>query len=462
VKRTDLPEPSVAQVFHLHGNGCTAQGQPNAGEWRLQGTEATVIGSMTRRGILAASAALALALGACQTGPAGPDLAASSLVMGDATELGFDTAKLDAITQALNADVASGKIPGAYLLVGRHGQVAYEQGFGVQGPGQTTPVSNETIFRIFSMTKPVVAVTAMTLVEEGKLDLDAPVSDYLPAFKDIKVWQKDGDPTPATKPMLIRHLMSHTSGIIYSFIQPTTPIAKAWVAGGEQRQDLNAKDWSEQVVAKLPMIAEPGTAWNYSQGLDVLGGVIEKVTGQTLEEAVRARVTGPLGMTDTAFVQPAEKAPRFAQSQKQDPLYYDYTMKRILYAGGGGLSSTAEDYLRFGTMLANKGEFRGVRILKPETVDLMLVDQTTAEIRSKGLFFPGQGMGFGLGVSLVIDDTKQRPGNGTFSWNGIAGTEWWYDPKNDVFMVFMIQDRALLSEYQRKNRTWIYDALIKQ
>jgi CubicO group peptidase (beta-lactamase class C family) len=420
-----------------------------------------MISIMTRRGIIAASAALLLAAAGCQTGPAGENLAASSIIKGDAATLGFNPAKLAEISAALNADVASGKIPGAYLMIGRQGQVAFEQGFGVQGPGQTTPVSNETIFRIFSMTKPVVAVTAMTLVEEGKLNLDAPVSDYLPAFKDIKVWQKEGDPKPATKPMLIRHLMSHTSGIIYSFIQPTSPLAKAWVAGGEQRQDLNAKEWSEQVVAKLPMISEPAAAWNYSQGLDVLGGVIEKVTGQTLEVAIRERVTGPLGMTDTAFVQPAEKAARFAQSQKQDPLYYDYTMQRILYAGGGGLSSTAEDYLRFGTMLANKGEYRGVRILKPETVDLMLIDQTTAEIRSKGLFFPGQGMGFGLGVSLVIDDTKQRPGNGTFSWNGIAGTEWWYDPKNDVFMVFMIQDRALLSEYQRKNRTWIYDALKK-
>lgn len=421
-----------------------------------------MIGSMTKRGIIAASAALLLATAACQSGPAGTDIAAPSIVKGDPTALGFDTAKLDAITTALNADVASGKIPGAYLLIGRQGQVAYEQGFGVQGPGQTTPVSNETIFRIFSMTKPVVAVTAMTLVEEGKLNLDAPVSDYLPAFKDIKVWQKEGDPTPATKPMLIRHLMSHTSGIIYSFIQPTTPIAKAWVAGGEQRQDLSAKDWSEQVVAKLPMISEPGAAWNYSQGLDVLGGVIEKVTGQTLEEAVRARVTGPLGMTDTQFVQPAERSARFAQSQKQDPLYYDYTMKRILYAGGGGLSGTAEDYLRFVLMLANHGEYRGVRVLKPETVDLMMVDQTTADIRAKGLFFPGQGMGFGLGMSLVIDDTKTKTtGNGTFSWNGIAGTEWWYDPKNDLFMVFMIQDRALLSEYQKKNRTWIYDALKK-
>ena len=414
-------------------------------------------------GLRGAVAALALALAAtaCATGPKTVDSITSSLVQGDAAALGFDPAKLGDIRTALNADVMSGKIPGAYLLIGRQGKIAFSQGFGVQGPGQTTPVTDETIFRVFSMTKPIVAVTAMTLVEEGKLDLDAPVSKYLPAFANVTVFQKDGPPTPATKPILVRQLMSHTSGIIYSFIQPQLPISKVWVAGGEGRTDLTPKDWSEQVLAKLPMVAEPGTAWNYSQGLDVLGGVIEAITGKPLDVAIHDRVTGPLGMTDTAFFQPKEKAARFAQSQKQDALYYDYTEVKPFKSGGGGISSTAEDYLRFVLMLANHGEYKGVRILKPETLDKMLVDQTTAEIRGKGLFFPGAGMGFGLGMSLVIDDTKQRPGNGTFSWNGIAGTEWWYDPKNDVFMVFMIQDRALLAEYQRKNRAWIYDALKK-
>ena len=414
-----------------------------------------------RSGILAAGAAFFLAT-ACQSTPATVDPSTSSLVMGDAQALGFDPAKLAVITTAVDADVASGKLPGAYLLVGRHGQVAYQHGFGVQGPGQTTPTSNETIFRVFSMTKPIVAVTAMTLVQEGKLDLDAPVSKYLPAFASIKVWQKDGDPVASTKPMLIRHLMSHTSGIIYSFIQPTQPISKAWVAGGEGRTDLSAKDWSEQVVAKLPMIAEPGMAWNYSQGLDVLGGVIEKITGKSLEEAIRERVTGRLGMTDTGFVQPKEKSGRFAQSQKTDALYYDYAAPKTFFSGGGGISSTAEDYLRFVLMLANHGTYKGVQILKPETEALMMIDQTSPEIRKNGLFFPGPGMGFGLGMSLVIDDTKTKTtGNGTFSWNGIAGTEWWYDPKNDLFMVWMIQDRALLGEYQKKNRAWIYDALVK-
>jgi CubicO group peptidase (beta-lactamase class C family) len=409
----------------------------------------------------AVALALALAVGACATTPKTVDPGVSSLVKGDAAALGFDPVKLDEIRTALNADVMSGKIPGAYLLVGRQGKVAFSQGFGVQGPGQTTPASEETIYRVFSMTKPIVAVTAMTLVQEGKLDLDAPVSKYLPAFADEKVFQKDGSTVPATKPMLVRQLMSHTSGLIYSFIQPQLPISKVWDAGGEARVDLTPKDWSEQVVAKLPLVAEPGTAWNYSRGLDVLGGVIEAVTKKPLDVVVKERVTGPLGMTDTAFFQPKEKATRFAQSKTQDPLYYDYTLVTPFKQGGGGISSTAEDYLRFVMMLAGNGTYKGVQVLKPETVALMMVDQTTPEIRGKGLFFPGAGLGFGLGMSLVIDDTKARPGNGTFSWNGIAGTEWWYDPKNDVFMIFMQQDRALLSEYQRKNRAWIYDALKK-
>jgi CubicO group peptidase (beta-lactamase class C family) len=416
--------------------------------------------------MLAAVAAAAF-LGACATTPRVADPSVSSLVPGDAVALGFDPAKLSDIRTALNADVMSGKLPGAYLLIGRHGQIAFQQGFGVQGPGQTTPMSDETIFRVFSMTKPIVAVTAMTLVQEGKLNLDDPVSKYLPAFADVQVLQKDGTRTKATKPILVRQLMSHTSGLIYGFVTAGQPISKIWIDGGEMRSDLTAKDLSEQVFAKLPLIAEPGSAWNYSHGLDVLGGVIEKVTGKTLDVVVKERVTGPLGMTDTAFYQPEAKRPRFAQPKDGASLiagvslYYEYAKPTPYMQGGGGISSTAEDYLRFVLMLANKGTYKGVQILKPETEALMLVDQTTQEIRSKGLFFPGAGMGFGLGMSLVIDDTKQRPGNGTFSWNGVAGTEWWYDPKNDVFMIWMIQDRALLGEYQRKNRNWIYDALKK-
>ncbi len=200
-------------------------------------------------GLRAGAVALALALAAagCASGPSAGggktvDPKTSSLVIADPASLGFDPAKLDVATQALNADIASGKLPGAYLLIGRHGKVAYAHGFGVQGPGQTTPMSDETIFRVFSMTKPIVAVTAMTFVQEGKLDLDAPVSKYLPAFKDVKVLQKDGTQVPATKPILVRQLMSHTSGLIYGFVTAGQPISKIWIDGGEMRSDLTAKD----------------------------------------------------------------------------------------------------------------------------------------------------------------------------------------------------------------------------
>lgn len=409
--------------------------------------------------------ALALAVTACATAPRVADPAVSSLVRGDPAALGFDPAKLGDIRTALNADVASDKIPGAYLVIARNGQVAFSEGFGVQGPGQTAPMTEETIFRVFSMTKPIVSVTAMTLVEDGKLSVDDPVSKYLPEYANLTVLQADGSTRPAQNPMLVRHLMSHTSGIIYGFVQPNSPLGKMYAEAGEGDPAKTAREQA-RIFAGLPLVAEPGTAWNYSRSTDVLGAVLEVAVGQPLDVLVKERVTGPLGMTDTDFFQPASKASRFAQSKHSDPLYYDYAERVAFLQGGGGISSTPEDYMRFAMMLAGEGTYRGVEILKPETLARMRVDETTPDIRSNGLFFPAMGpmantMGFGLGFSLVLDDTKQRPGAGTFSWNGIAGTEFWVDPKNDVVMAFFIQDRALLGEYQRKNRAWIYDALVK-
>ena len=416
-----------------------------------------------RAAALALAAGLALAsVGTAALAAKSVDAKVSSVVSGDAAALGFDPAKLDAARAGLKADVASGKIAGAYLLIGRHGKVAFQEGFGVQGPGRTTPMSDETIFRVFSMTKPIVSVVAMTLVEQGKLDLDAPVAKYLPEYANLRVWQADGSSIPATKPMLVRNLMSHTSGLIYGFIQPASPISKAWAAGGENRDDLTAREYAK-VIAKLPLRSEPGTAWYYSRSTDVLGAVVEVAGGKPLDVLVRERVTGPLGMTDTAFFQPEAKRARFAEpvSAPSKEIAYDYAKPTPMLSAGGGLSSTTEDYLRFVLMLAGDGEYKGVRVLKKETLARMRQDETTPDIRKAGLFFPGPGMGFGLGFSLVQDDKLQRPGNGTFSWWGIAGTEFWVDPKNDVFMVFMVQSRELAMDYQRKNRQWIYDALVK-
>jgi CubicO group peptidase (beta-lactamase class C family) len=416
--------------------------------------------------LLAGILAAAMAVGQPALAAKAVDAKASSIVKGDAAALGFDPAKLDVARQALAADVASGKIAGAYLIVGRKGKVAFQEGFGLQGPGQAATPNEETIWRIFSMTKPLVTVVAMTLVEDGKLDVDAPVSKYLPEYKDLKVYQVDGTTAPAAKPLLVRHLMSHTSGLIYGFITPGAPIAKVWAAGGENRNDLTNREYAK-VIAALPLKNEPGAAWNYSRSTDILGAVVEAAGGKTLDVLVRDKVTGPLGMTDTAFFQPAAKKARFAEAKgaggpaSLGDIYYDYTKPTPMLSAGGGLSSTAEDYLRFVLMLAGEGTYKGVRILKPETLARMRQDETTPEIRRAGIFFPGQGMGFGLGFSLVTDDKVQRPGNGTFSWWGIAGTEFWVDPKNETFVIFMVQARELAMEYQRKNRTWVYDALVK-
>jgi len=412
-----------------------------------------------------ASLAAALALGIAGPAPAAPkgvvDPKVSSIVLGDPAALGFEPAKFDAARQGLKADVAAGKIAGAYLLIGRHGKVAFNEGFGVQGPGQTTPVSATTIFRVYSMTKPIISITAMTLVEEGKLDLDAPVSKYLPEYANLRVWQADGTTKSATRPMLVRNLMSHTSGLIYGFIQPTTPISQAWAAGGENRNDLTAREYA-RLIAKLPLRSEPGAAWYYSHSTDVLGAVLEVAGAKPLDVLVRERVTGPLGMVDTGFWQPEAKRARFAEAVNGSGggIYYDYAKPTPFLSGGGGMSSTTQDYLRFVLMLEGGGQYKGVRIVKTETLARMRQDETTPDIRRAGLFFPGPGMGFGLGFSLVNDDKLQRPGAGTFSWWGIAGTEFWVDPKNDVFMVFMVQSRELAMEYQRRNRQWIYDALV--
>ena len=418
--------------------------------------------SLRRNTPLIAGAMAALVLGPfAQAATATLNPKTPVIVRGDPAALGFDPAKFEAARAGLKADVASGKIAGAYLLMGRHGKVAFQEGFGVQGPGQTAPVTEETIFRIFSMTKPVVSVTAMTLVEQGKLDVDAPVSKYLPEYANLVVYQADGSSVPATRPMLVRNLMSHTSGLIYGFITPTAPIAKVWAAGGENRNDLTAREYAK-LIAKLPLKAEPGTAWNYSHSTDLLGAVVEVAGGKPLDVLVRERVTGPLGMTDTAFWQPEAKRARFAEAiNPAGGIYYDYAKPTPYLSGGGGMSSTTEDYMRFVLMLAGDGQYKNVRILKKETLARMRQDETTPEIRRAGQFFPGPGMGFGLGFSLVTDDTVQRPGTGTFSWWGIAGTEFWVDPKHDAFMVFMVQSRELASSYQRKNRTWFYDALVK-
>lgn len=434
--------------------------------------------------MLASGAVLALAVAACASSPAGDaesgstasaapanDLSASSLEMGDPEALGFDTAKLDEIRAAYEADIESGKLPGAYLLIGRHDKVAFAEGFGVQGPDQTTPMSDETIFRVFSMTKPIVTVTAMKLVEEGKLNIDDPVSKYIPEFADATVYQQGQDPRPANGEMKVRNLMSHTSGLIYGgLIRGSHPLAQMYAQAGAAGGGALGNPTTLEVakaIGGLPLIADPGTAWNYSYSTDVLGAVVEVASGQLLSEAVEQRVTGPLGMTDTMFFQPQENSGRFAQSKDADnPIYYDYTATRNFLSGGGGLSSTPEDYLRFTLMLANDGEYRGVRILKKETLMRMRQDETTQAIRDAGIFFPAiapavrGSMGFGLGFSLVLDDTRQRPGEGTFSWYGIGGTEFWVDPKNDIFMVFGIQDASLTAEYQRKNRDFIYDAFV--
>ncbi|MGD2131275.1 MAG: serine hydrolase domain-containing protein [Maricaulaceae bacterium] len=412
-----------------------------------------------RGAAVALSLVAAAALGACTTAPQRP---ADLTPVEDPSALGFDPAALDEVRAALAEDVEEGAFPGAVFLIVRDGQVVLNEQVGVHSADNPTPVTDQSLFRIFSMTKPVVTVAAMTLVEEGALDLDAPVSDYIPAFADATVYVGEGESRPATSEMKVRHLMSHTSGLIYGFIMTQHPLTAMYDAAGENRSDITARELADG-LGELPLIADPGTAWNYSRSTDVLGAVVEVAAGQPLDVVLQERIFDPLGMDDTSFYPPVSENYRLAFGTDPNPILTPLVEPQAMLSGGGGLVSTAEDYYLFASMLANRGELDGVRIIEPETLDAMLVDQTTPEIRSNGLFFPGPGVGFGLGFQVVLEDSANRPEEpGAFSWFGIAGTNFWVDPGNDLFAVLMIQNQQLASRYQNIARGWVYGAMAEE
>lgn len=379
---------------------------------------------------------------------------------GDQALGGFSSEGLAAIPPGLEAVAKAGDLSGFVTLVWRKGEVAQVNTIGHRDVEAGLPMTRDTMFRIASMTKPITSVAALMLIDDGKLRLDDPISKWLPEFADMKVLKAPDGPldqvVPAAREITVEDLFTHRSGIAYAFTS-TGPIAKAHEeALGPPFHAVHGPDaWLKRLGA-LPLSFQPGERFHYGHSTDVLGLLAGRVAGMSYRDLIMERILGPLGMKDTDFWCPPEKRDRMAKlyridpktDQRQDVSFPHLDAPPAFCEGGGGLISTADDYLAFASMLIGGGELNGRRYLKPETVKLMRTNRLTEEQRA--IPFLGMpfwlGQGFGLGVSVVMDPAKQAwmgaGSEGSFGWPGIFGTWWQGDPSEDMIMIYLIQNSS--------------------
>ncbi len=396
--------------------------------------------------------------------------------------LGLSSERLKRLDAHFDAKyVQTGKLPFVMTLVARKGEVAHHGFSGLMDEARGKKVEADSLFRIYSMTKPLTSALFMMLVEEGKVALDQPVDSLIPSWKNLGVYAGGWDAirtTPCARPMQMVDLLRHTSGLTYGFQQRTSVDAayrKHKIGDFETEGDL---EHMMEVLSRLPLEFSPGEAWNYSVSTDVLGYLIGKIEGRPFEVVLKERLLDPLGMTDTGFsVAPSEKA-RFAaccainakgeRILQDDPDKSPYLKPPVLVSGGGGLVSTAADYLKFCQMMLNGGEAGGVRYLSPKTVALMTANHLPGGVDlpqvSRSLFseVAYDGVGFGLGFSVTMDPARTLlPGTaGEYAWGGAASTAFWIDPKEELIVIFMTQ-LIPSSAYpiRRELRTLAYSAI---
>jgi CubicO group peptidase (beta-lactamase class C family) len=388
--------------------------------------------------------------------------------------VGMSSERLGRIGAALRADVEKGRLPGAVVAVARKGKLVYYQAFGYLDKDAGTKMTPDAIFSIASMTKPIVAVGALTLLEHGQIQIDEPVGTYLPQLSKMQVAvlkSADGgagfDTVAAQRQVTIQDLMRHTSGIIYGG-RGATPVHKLYPASSSSAgTGMTGKEFVDK-LGSLPLLHQPGSTWDYGFGLDVLGLVIEKVSGQPLGQYLQAQVFKPLGMRDTAFAVPPEKAKRYAKALANDPdtgkpqFVLDLTKPLKFDCGGGCAASTASDYIRFAQMLLDGGTLEGRRILSRKTVEYMLSNQLAPNTVNliANADPTSADMGFGLGVAVrTTPGIVRKVGSvGEFSWNGAYGTSWWADPKESLAVVFMAQTPGPIRWHYR----YVINALVEQ
>ena len=394
---------------------------------------------------------------------------------------GLDPARLAHIDRFFKEKyIETGKLPGALTVIQRRGQVAHFSAIGLADVERGSAMKEDTIFRIYSMTKPITSVAFMMLVEEGKVALDDPVSKFIPSWSNLAVYAGGFMETFRTRrterPMLMVDLLRHTSGLTYGFQQRTNVDAAYRKMKIGEIEKSGTLDGMIESLSTLPLEFSPGTAWNYSVATDILGYLVGRISGMPFESFLKERLFGPLGMVDTDFFVPPEKQSRFAANYTpvkgrmylyDDPAKSSYLTPPSLVSGGGGLVSTASDYLRFTQMLVGGGALDGVRYLSPKTLKLMTSNHIpggrSLSEASVSLFseMSYEGVGFGLGFSVTTDPAATLvPGtSGDFAWGGAASTYFWVDPKEDLIAIFLTQ--LLPSDtypLRRELRTLVYSA----
>jgi CubicO group peptidase (beta-lactamase class C family) len=399
--------------------------------------------------------------------------------------VGLSSERLKDISAAFQAGVDKKEIPGAVVLIARRGEIAYFEAFGYRDREMGAPMTRDAIFRVASMTKPIVSVAAMMLIEEGKLSLSDPVSRYIPEFKNVRVGIERKDATGKVdlaleaprREMTVLDLLRHTSGLTYGIFGKPGVVKQQYNAAKLFDRDQSNAEFAAK-IAKLPLLNHPGTTWDYSMSTDVLGRVVEVASGMELEQFLATRILVPLGMNDTAFwLSDTAKHGRIAEAQadavtgKRPALPEPRT--KAWQSGGIGLVSTAADYARFCQTLLNGGELDGVRIVSKRSIDSMTLDHLPKGIAINQLPDPAAdvrpevGNGFGLGFMVRVADGKSPlPGSvGDYGWGGAFGTYYWADPKRELFAIAMFQapgpaGAAVREKYRAEMRKLVYGALV--
>jgi len=381
--------------------------------------------------------------------------------------LGLSASRLQILSDAFKREVDKGTLPGATVMVARRGQIGWFDAIGRQGPTSDGPMRQDSIFRIFSMTKPIVSVGIMMLLEDGHFLLNDPVAKFIPEFARQQVGiERHGklELAPVARPMTIQDLLRHTSGITYEHTGNSLVQQLYTQTRLRSRKITNAEHAA--MVASLPLICQPGAEWNYSRSTDILGRIIEVVTRKPLSSFLTERILAPLQMAETAFFTAEENAPRLAEPFPIDPWtaekvqLFNMLERPAMESGGGGLVSTTMDYARFCQMLLNGGSLDGNRIIGRKTLELMASDHLSPHVAIKGtLLTPGHGFGLGFAVRNNAGIASFLGSVGQFFWSGMGGTFFWIDPKEELFAVFMSQAPGQRDYTRTLVRNLVYAAL---